>query len=1265
MKYTFSPIGFSTREARLCRQATPFDNDRSPINRLTDGVEGFIKGQHENLVRPDIGRAKRQVDDQAQVARFLRPDAFSSPDQLRQFSAMIERRVPANVRAAHPDVFAAPLTQEDVDDLRATGTGRLATMQHVLSLLSGSSMPTNADPLASEIARAAMDSREDAPDRNSEIFGLYQRYMRSHRPALSEIDATSPENILGDPLAPPQLVSAIRLGAVDQQSLVEMYAIYRNRGTDTDLTMLEQRQQFGRMFGSVQEREYRQQTSSVMENFRNADPRLQWVVMGVGAFMLWKGLRSENGFVRAASIGLVGWWAYDRFVNGNENAIDNMGDKFKAATSFTGSRLRDAAEYVGLVGARQDRDKLQVMARFLDQHRLNVGPAAAGMASLAQVRLGTLADAFVPITGGVALGGALSFDSGDGRMATDSFDDVEAGGGSPGARRLYRELNDQANRMGLSRSEKEAMFEYQMTHREHIGKAVAHAFYLIASREPENAATIREIDEEMTSLNSFDDLPMHLKEKYNRMVIQGQRIAKIRYTNRSFSDIIASLAPANPSARRRPQENATLNPNPETPDRREEFSLYNRLRTAPFDRDVRAELLQRGSEIELDYSEFIDNCEAARIITGDAKLALKRKFDELLNEGARNRESLPQVLLTVEKIKYAVYVASARSNEPLTPDMIASMTGPNSSTVMTVFNFVTRFLNQGPVGVPGSFHNVATLNHVDALLNRPFFGLIGGGVLRSMDNNRFRTLRARITTFQRTFEERRNVDRIAQQTLDRLESNDPGIFERFSPGNPTEGRTKARETMLALLRSPQYAQRLERTEQYVSQRMTNSLVRRMLVVEGPDGLARAQSRAERVITDNEQANIAADWDRLFTEIAGNNDEWTAGAWHRVEDIQTMFGTQLNGSTINVDTLNYADENQRRAAVTHAQELGLVFSLMILPMRMRPDVRDAIRTKVNTIRTRMETQRNVEMTEATATLRKRLQEIYSRHGTSTDNAQNIPVTGALLTHIQRTDSTVLPIRATNSAAGNAEINTALDSMANQVTAIDNRYKPQTDQLANIVVLLGANIPAEPITSGRIDPPAPVPTPATLTTPTPATLTPANTTVTPPSIGGGTTVVPPTVGGSTAIPPAVLTPGGAGGSTTVVPPAVLTPAGSTVVPPSVTGGIRPAPAPATTTTVVDRIRGEVDTTDIHLVFEVSPINSNNIRYSRSTSGFSDINKQNIAETPAATLRDKTYEQIFERYRFWQRNISELRRRNAADGSADRDPFRARSTPPPAPI
>ncbi len=1250
MIHSLTHTGFShtAREARLCGQVTPFDPDRSPINRLTDRAEGFIKGQHDRFVRPEIGRTKRQLDDQAQVARFLRPDAFSDPRQLDQFMAMLERRIPGDVRAQHPDLFATPLTADDVEELRSTGGGRVATLQRVLSLLSGSSLPTDADPLASEIARAALDSREDAPDRNSEIFGLYQRYMRSHRPELNEIDATTPEQILGDPLAPPQLVAAIRLGSVDQQSLVEMYDIYRRRGTDTDLAMLEQRQQFGRMFGSVDEREYRQRTSSIMDNFRDADPRLQWVVMGVGAFMLWKGLRSENGYVRAASIGLVGWWAYDRFVNGNENALDNMGNKLKTATSFTGSRIRDAAQYVGLVGPRQERDRLAMMSRFLDQHRLDVGPAAAGMASLSQVSLGTLADAFTPVAGGVALGGSLSIDSG-GRGSGDSFADVEAGGGSVGARRLYRELNDQASRLGLSRSEKEAMFEYQMTHREHIGKGVAHAFYLIAAKEVENAATVREIDEEMTSLGSLDDLPMELKEKYNRMVIQGQRIAKIRYPNRSFSDIIATLAPAEATRRRRPQETSALNPNPDTPDRQEEFGLYNDLRNAPFDENSREALLRRGSAIELDYSEFIDNCENARIISGDAKLALKRKFDDLLVEGSRNRESLPQVLMTVEKIKYAVLVAAARSNEPLTPDMVLQMTGPNSSTVMGVFNYVTRFLNQGPVGVPGGFHNISTLNHVDALLNRPFFGLIGGSALRSMDNNRFRMLRSRITSYQRSMAERRNVDVIADRTLDGLAASDPQLFERFAPGNPTEGRTRARNAILAALRHPNYAERLNRTEQYVSQRMTNSLVRRMLVVEGPEGMARAQSRAERVITDNEQQNIAADWDRLFAEIVGNPDG-NPGAWQRVEDIHAMFGSALNP-----ETLNYAEENNRRNALDYAQQLALSYTLMLNAGRVRPDIRDAIRAKVDTIRTRMETQRNNEMSTATSTLRNDLLGIYSTHGTNTDSTRTIAVTGALQAHIQRTDPTLLPLRATNSAAGDGQIAAKLERMGNEVLAIENRYRPQTDQLVSIVVLLGAEGTVDPIRDPRVDGPLPrVPlTPADPVATTTNTVTPPRLETTAPATtlpAATTTVTPPRL----ETTPTTTLPGV---TTTVTPPST-----TTVVPPRLeTNEERDRRV------VIGRLRTELSALGVRrtVVFpDAQPTDATTIEYHVAGAGNSPALR---ARSLVTTLASKTGADVQSRYDLWTTTLSDLARENAANGigdAANRDPFRFRPPDPATP-
>ncbi len=1149
MNFSLSFIGTeqSLRERRLCHQQSPFEPDRSPIENWINQGNDFVESGFERVTQPGRANLRRQeeqrADQDANIAALRNQDAFtgrqdpraargrgtdvnlqdlqSMPPQQRlaRMQEFVSRNIPPQVQARYPDIFGIPLDMNDVADMQQQG-GRLLILQNVLGIINGQLTQQNSDPMSWAIAQDVMQSRSGPELMNSRLYGAFSRWMREKSPTPSKAQATNPQFILSSGFAPADLVAGIQTGECDEATLGNMFDIFTNYRTDTRLQGLDQRGEHLRMFGSVAQREYEQKSSNMVDNFRTLQPWQQWAIIGVGVFALYKGMKSENKMIRGLTVGgsalVFGYYLYDRVINGNTNALNDMGSKFKGGVGFTRDKIQQVGQYAGILTPRE-RDSLAAFQRFLDVNKLGIAPASAGMAAMATVPFGTILNAFTPNESD-RIGGNLAIeDTGTNFVSSNPND-------NPAGAQLGRAVMDQADRQGLSAQEKRYMMEYLKTNNESMSKAIAHVLFLIAGEEPQNVGTVREIEREMDAMGAngnYDMLPLHLREAYQRMVIQGTMLARSKYSGKTFVDLIGVIGSPRTTPRRRPGETAARVNDPETPTRSEEFAMYRQVRGVSLeDKDSYDALVAQNGPVQNDYKQFIDNALASGLIEERAAAELAGRFDKIL-QNANRGQSLSDTLILVEKLKYAVMVTVATSKKALTEDMLIQMAGPASGTKESTWSQVTSFLNPRNfgsflnrvtgIGVPAGFTDASSLNAIKGMLVEPWFG---SGPLNSGSGRGFDRLRSRVDSYKLRFDRMKNAQVLADTLADQIAAKNPDIVTRLG------GREKTKELALKLVRTREYENRINRTEEYFSRKLANSLTAAQIMRHGQDGMNTFDGN--RVISDNEISNLERDFDRMFEEIVGDPDQEQPGMWAMVEDIKVMFES--------VDANADLDNSDKRVAATsHVVDIGNAFMLRLIP---RPQITD---TERNIMRRRVELVRS-KMIE-------QLKKDMEARGASAADLNGIED----ISWWDRVTDT-WPWR-------NAKLT---------ATAIKNEYTPKLQTMKDVLTLLEADVSdlgfpsagggsQQPGTQPGTQPPAgPTVAPTTVQTnpttvpgqPPPATTAPL------PASGAPPATVP------AAAAPAVVAPG-----VVVVPPGpVATVPGAAIVPPGPSGssGVPPGPA-----------------------------------------------------------------------------------------------------------
>lgn len=897
------------REARLLRK----EDSRPFLRRVADETLGLNSGP--SFLNPEKAKQQDLLSDRSKLSAFERPDIFNaetdpslaggnnterllsmtSARRLEEFTAFVNQNIPEATRARFPEIFDIPLDAVDVEEQKKNVAGnRLDTLLTVLKILAGDRIPAEQNILAFNIAKDAAQESNDTSNAPGEMYRQYEQWLDT-RTDISEEDATSPEILLknnsgiSDKLR--GLLGNLVEPSVQRQMLKDMYELYRKKQTDTRLTSLQAREDRLAQTASIKEREIAREGRGFIENFQNASPGLKIAAIGTGLFL---GLRliskNKDGKMNhpilfTGALAALGYFGYDRFINGNENALDDMANGLQKIARFNGNLLKNVAKEFGLL-PRSEADRLELMGDFLMKNRLGTGPAQTGMAALAQVKLGTIADAFVPYLEGGTLGGTLSV-----------TDDTVAG------KLLRKELKQTMN--GLRSSEKEATFQYLESNNGEISQALAHVFYMIGGSENRNLSDVEEIDKAiLNQYGSPEALPNDLKTRYMRIALEGREIAQTRHKNKSFVDIIASLNTTKEKEAERKPDNAVSIPDPKTADRVQEFTALETLRDTDVTTADVPSILRDGGAIDFDCQEFLRNCEASEVLNADAAFALGQKFIVIRRESA----NLTEALQTIEKLKYAVLVQSTQKEGKLTKDDIALLSGPDERSVSSMLNTVTGFLGRF-VSVPRGFQSVSSMADIRSILNEPWFG--SGPV--SSQGEGFDRLTERLSIYERKFAEMRDTAAVAKTLVSQLDSS---VTRAFG------SKAEAEAFVVTLLQNSNYAERINHNEAHLSQRMANALARSMRLRDTGTAFG---SFDELGITPTEQKNLALEFDRLFIDIVGDPSKLALSMWQKSEDVDVFEKFDLTA----LNEYDYSGEDERMDAIQYARDLGAMHGIRVL------------------------------------------------------------------------------------------------------------------------------------------------------------------------------------------------------------------------------------------------------------------------------------------------------------------------------------------------
>ncbi|MBP7114658.1 MAG: hypothetical protein KBA40_04350, partial [Candidatus Peribacteraceae bacterium] len=810
---------FSGREERLLGRSMGEDN-RPLIQRLTSDAQHDLSRTLQNFTDPDAVREQTLNDVRDQLQAFQSPDIFTAPAngslaakggnkerllamtptrRLEEFSAFINRQIPEAVRAKYVSLFGLALNEQDIFEYEQQAqNGRIRIMLTALASLNGTKVTPGQNPIADILALDIAAEKNNAAASPGSVAFLYSQWLDS-QPGISETDATTPEFLLRSGSGIPDRLRGDLQNIIDppvqKSMLMEMYELYRNREINDNLTFEQAKVDQLQLTGSVEKKKLEREARGLVENFRNADPRLQLAMGVIGAVAVWQIFKAKNPIGRWALAGGVGYFAYDRFINGNENALNDMGKGVSKFAATGGNMLKNLARELGLPIPRNQQDKLELMAEFITKNRLNIPghEAMTGMSALAGVKLGTIAAAFNPSMDGEQLGGNLIIDDGQNQFAnpSDGTQFVSLGGQRQvdvSGNLLHKSLMLQMGGMGLNAREKANTIAYLQNNNASVTKAFSHACYMLAMDETKNVKRSENIESALVDYGTYDNLPITLKQQYMEIVLQGKALAETIYKNSSLVDVIANLVIRRKNKVEKKDDPAVEIPDPKTPGRSKEFALIGELPSLPLTTSAPIDVLKDGGLSEEDTKEFLRNCEASGIIDPDAALELARRFDKV----RRETPTLTEALQIIEKMKYAVLVQSTRQETQLTQADIILLVGPDDLSATSILNRVTGFLGRFGVSLPGrGFGTVSSLGDVRSLITEPWFG---SGPTQSQGEG-FKRLTDRMNVYDKKLADMKDIKLTAKTMAGALPD---------SVATAIGSRAKLEEVLLGLLPASNY-----------------------------------------------------------------------------------------------------------------------------------------------------------------------------------------------------------------------------------------------------------------------------------------------------------------------------------------------------------------------------------------------------------------------------------------------------------------------------
>ena len=928
----------SDRENRLLNFA-----EQSRWQKFTNWAENKVHDTFENYMAPDAARERSLIGDREAIAAYSLPGLFTRTDKeftanmqadrllamkperrLQEFQRYVDRNFTGAIRNREElaYLFAPELNALDLENYKNDErSNRIATLLRALKILSGEDIPQSDDPIAFLLARECLQNRNNTAAAPGGVYNLYKKWL-DENPQLGRTDATTPETLLKPDSGIPDKLRGALLNLIEPIAqatfLREMYETYTDKNTDTRLERAQQTVDFLKLNKSVQETNLRRESADFLTNFQNADGKVQLLTVAAGLFLGYKAFNAKNPLGRLMIWGGFGWWAYDRFINGNENALNDMTTGMKRVAQFSGEKFKDAIRATGLPVFRRPLDKLGAMGDFLEKNKLPVGPAMTGMATMSGVKLKTIADAFVPFDEGETLGGTLSIDRGD-RMGTEQEAD-------PAGNMLARELKAAMDKMGLKSTEKEATFRYLLEHNRSVSEGVGHVFYLLAASETHNIKTADEIGKQIDDTGSYDKLPAGLKKRYQQMVIEGRQIAIDRHANQSLVEIVDQLNARAKREKEKAQDTAVLISNPrQVKGRENEWKLLGQTAAMTADKISDEKLTDTDGLLEKDIDEFLRNCKDSDLLTPDGSEELKRKFDII-----RGSDSpLTDRMQAVEKLKYAVTVTAAAEENPLDRDKIIQMTGPDDRTPKAYLAQAEGYISRYLLSVPRSFHSVNSLGDIRSMLSEPW---LGEGPVTSGGEG-FKELKKELDTEEAELKEHRNQDKLVKDLADALPQGVTTIFK---------GKDKLMEALAPIISASNFKTRLDHAEANLSQRMALALARSQRLNATAGGYGR---RYKPGITPNEKSNLVHEFRALFDDIVGR-DQHRQAMWGAVEDIEANNLHDLD--SLYPKSFDYTQEPNRLEAIGFSRNITLVYLLRLLGGRADAELKKSAGERVKLI-----------------------------------------------------------------------------------------------------------------------------------------------------------------------------------------------------------------------------------------------------------------------------------------------------------------------------
>lgn len=913
----------------------------SAMKKGADNLEAQAKEILADLADPKKARERIMVHQGEQLRVFAQPRIFQEPknvnantgdvvmdrllhlephERLEEFQKYIDHELPIETRQDYADVLTIT-TEADVH-----------TALRVLQILAGEKVSRTDDPLASEIAEHAIEYRNNTALGSGGVTESYMEWRRRH-PAISGMDVTSPTEILRDPTLPKNLKAALEsyLDPREQEDFLRnLDEIYRNDSTNRHLAHAGQHLEYAKLVGRGEAEKLKKESTSVIENFKNAGLPAQLLAVGLGIFVINK--MRKSGLGSAALIGLGGFYLWDKIGNGNANAEDDLLKKGKQFATFTGKKLNELLVTIGVKGIGKIPSSFTTVSEFIERNKMKMESTTA-MAVLASLDIDVVAKAFNPDSG---LGGHFTFDSGknfdttkDGRLIERSVDPLGA--------MFQTQIDTRMDGLGITnRGDKQRILDYLKSQNNESGIAFGRVLYLIGSEHMGNIKDAEEIDSLVESTyQTYEKLPTDKQARYNEIMLAGWRDVmddSSSYKGRDLGGVMAELK-AKKEARvssQKSQDTATaLEP---TTNRTAEFSSLSTIAGAPVETTTKADVLD--GPVERDAREFIENCSVGDppILSAEGVTTLAETFDRIRTKTNRvgdDTVSLSEKLTLIEKIKYGVFIrAMEKKGQSLGRSDIEAVAGKSDLDIKSMVDKVGSFISSYIVSVPRGFQSMSSLSDVRSLLSQP---ILGSGPLAG-DKSGLTDLGKKIDDIEARFKEKRNTSAIAEKILKELPT------ASLVGTAPFETKEKLLAFIQKTLDSGTYGQRLDRKEKYLAQKLGTSLARNMLLRASSRGFGDRSN--EMSVSNIEIQNVMKEADALTSA--------TDDMWENVETIDTLARFPLTS----IDSADFSKQSTCLDMIAYAKELSTLSLTLIARGKNSPALTSEISERIDKIYTKL-------------------------------------------------------------------------------------------------------------------------------------------------------------------------------------------------------------------------------------------------------------------------------------------------------------------------